>query len=101
MTKHVAVAATGPEQIQTKIYCSRHPPWQLHVSAAEEILGSAPQRRHHGTSSSTCRQPHTPAATRSLLHLVAAACLLCPLLFGETGATTAACAGGTARACGG
>lgn len=30
---------------------SRYPPWHLHVRAAKEELGSAPQRHHHGTSS--------------------------------------------------
>jgi hypothetical protein len=52
-TKHVAAAAAGLERIQAAARCSRRPPWHLRVSATEEILGFAPQRRHHGTSSST------------------------------------------------
>jgi hypothetical protein len=68
---------------------SHHPPWHLRVRAAEEILGSAPQRRPHDTSSSTCRLRHASATTRSPFHLFAIACLLCPLPFGDTGAATA------------
>jgi hypothetical protein len=91
--------AWSRRSIGSKKACySRRPPRQLRVRATEEILESAPQRRPHGTSSSTCRLLHAPAATRLLPHLIADACLIFPLPFGETGATTAAGAeGGSGR----
>jgi hypothetical protein len=76
---------------------SQDPMQPLAMAAARQrrrgdprIHASAPPPRY---LLPTCRQSHAPAAARSPLHLIALACLLCPLPFGETGAATAACAG--------